>query len=151
MYAIALTQIEYVLPIKRCKFPSQKKTCNFFHRTREIHRDSPASSALREAMSMFLEDTTVSPPPATPHPLPCCRVTSSTTAAASTATSCSVDAMGGSGPRPGPAPNPVTRPRLGRLGGGVITGRRAGKPVEGSSSWISLPYSCARNDGMMER
>jgi hypothetical protein len=29
----------------------------------------------------------------------------------------------------------------------MITGMRAGKPVEGSSSWSSLPYSCARNDG----
>jgi hypothetical protein len=128
MYAIALTQIEYVLPIKRCKFPLQKqKHAIFFHRTREIHRDSPASSALRQAMSMFLQDPTVSPPPATPHPLPCCRVTSSTTAAASTAASCSVDAMGGSGPGPGPAPNPTTRPRLGRSGGGAITGRRGGE------------------------
>lgn len=37
MYAIALTQIEYVLTIKRCKFPSQKK-CIFFTKKRNTPR-----------------------------------------------------------------------------------------------------------------
>jgi hypothetical protein len=59
--------------------------------------NSPASSALRQAMSMFLQAPTVSPPltsaPATPSP--CSRVISSTTAAA-IAAPCSGDSMGGS-------------------------------------------------------
>ena len=116
----------------------------FFFSPREIHRDSPASSALRQARSRFLQDPTVSPPPPPPpeppHPPPCCRITSSTTAAA-TAASCSGDAMGGPGPRT--SADRTRRPdrrwdaweEARSLGGGT------GKPVEGSS----LPYSCGRN------
>lgn len=91
--------------------------------------NSPASSALRQAMSIFLQDPTVSPPPPSPlHPPTCSRITSSTTAAATAdSRSCSCAAAIGAPAR--------TRTSA---GGGAIAGRQDGEEASGGELFLEL-------------
>jgi hypothetical protein len=148
MYAIALTQIEYVLTIKRYKFPSQKqKHAIFFHRTTQekytpTHQLHPPCarqcrcSSRTQRYPLLLRRRTLCPAAASLPPRR--RPLRPPPPAPSTPWE---------GPDQDQDQRRTRRPDRGwdareearSLGGG------AGKPVEGSSSWSSLPYSCARN------
>ena len=133
MYAIALTQIEYVLTIKRCNFFSPSKYTATHQLPPPCDRQCRCSSRTQPYLLLLLSRRILRPAAASRPPRR---------------------------PRRPPPPAPPTpwegldqdqrrtrRPdRCGdaqeearSLGGG------AGKPMDGSSSWSSLPYSCERN------